>query len=196
MSATFTPTGMIPIRKRGGVPNNAAQGRYRINPAGVALTIVRGDPVALNAGYVVRVTAATDWALGVFWGCSYNDIVTKRPTYSPIYLANTSVGTDPKGIQCFVIDDPDTIFAIQADASVSVGDVGVLNFEVTISAGNVVTGQSAYGLDAGTRTAASALLRIVDIYDAPLGGSNAFSDPFPWVEVEWVQHRDFRVSAQ
>lgn len=191
---TFAPFGLRPLRKRGGVPNNAAQNRYRINPGGLALTICRGDPVLTNAGYITRVTAATDFVKGIFWGCHYVDPTTKRPTYSPFYTANTSTTAAGTGtITAFVIDDPDITFVVQADASVSVGDLNFLNFEATISAGDTTTGQSRYALDASTRVATTALMRPVDIYEIP---GNVLSDAFPILECEWVQHADFRVSAQ
>lgn len=190
MTSTLAAFGLRPVRSRAGVHGNALR-RYRINPAGYATAIFSGDPVLLTAGYLNKVSVSTDYIIGVFMGCKYNDPTTKKPTWSEYYPANTSVGTDPDGIQAMVVADPDATFAIQADASVSVGDVG-LNFDVTLGAGSTLTGRSGIGLKAGSRASTSQLLRVVDIYETP---DNAFSDAYPIVEVEIVQHRTARLSA-
>jgi hypothetical protein len=127
----------------------------------------------------------------MFMGCEYNDSVTKKRTFSRYYPANTSVGTDTFGITALVLDDEGQTFIIQADASVSVGDVG-LNFEVTLGAGSTLSGNSGIGLAAGTRQASLSLLRVVDLWEAP---DNAWSDAFTVVEVQWVMHRNARLSA-
>jgi hypothetical protein len=81
---------------------------------------------------------------------------------------------------------------VQADASVSVGDVG-LNFALTVGSGSTLTGQSAFALDAGTR-GNTGLFRLVGIYETP---DNAFSgtDPYPVVEVQIHQHYFTKTSA-
>lgn len=193
MSLALAPFGMIPIRVRGGLRNTGALNRYRINPAGLAVALTAGDPITLGTnGFISRVSTSADYCIGVFGGCLYNDPTTKRPTWTLSYAANTSVGTDPQGIQAFIIDNPYMTFRIQADASVSVGDVGY-NFCFNASTGNQTINRSTYALQASSRTASAILaLRLVDIYDTP---DNAFSDPFPVVGVQWVQHRDFRASA-
>jgi hypothetical protein len=190
MTSSYTPFGLRPVRKRGSAPNSAGLSKYKINPAGYATAIYKGDPVGISSGYLFRCSAAADHAVGVFMGCQYNDINTKKPTWSPNYVANTSVGTDPAGIVAMVADDPDNTYVIQADASVTVGDVG-LNFALTIGTGSNITGQSAFGLDAGTR-GNTGLFRVVDIYDTP---DNAFGDAYPIVEVQIHQHYFEKTSA-
>jgi hypothetical protein len=83
-------------------------------------------------------------------------------------------------------------FIIQADASVTVGDMG-MNFELSaIASVNTTFGKSQAVLKASTRTTASKLVRLVGLYDTP---DNSWNDAFPIVEVRWVQHRDTQVSA-
>ena len=191
MTAAKALFGLRPARQKGSGAGTGGISRYRIDPAGYATAIFRGDPVLLTAGYVMKVSASTDYALGMFMGCEYNDPTTKKRIFSRYYPANTSVGTDPYGITALVVDDYDRTFIIQADASVSVGDVG-LNFEVTLGAGSTQSGNSGIGLKASTRQPSLSLLRVVDLWEAP---DNAWSDAFTVVEVQWVMHRNARLSA-
>lgn len=191
MTSTYTPFGLRGARKRGSVPNSLGISKYRINPAGYSVNIANGDPVLLSSGYVQRVSASTDYIRGVFVGCRYDDLNTKVPQYPQMYTANTSVGSDPKGIIALVCDDPDQTYIIQANASVSVGDVG-LNFDFDVSAANTTFKKSQYGLAATSRKTASGPLRIIGLWEQP---DNAWSDAFPLVEVELVQAAAHRVSA-
>ncbi len=82
-----------------------------------------------------------------------------------------------------VNDDPNTIYMVQADASVSAGDLG-LNFDVTAATAdpNTVYGISTYALKASTRTSAiSTALKLVGLAKVD---DNAWSDPFPWLLVK------------
>ena len=189
---SYTPDGFRPTRTRGGTGRGNVMDRYRINPLGYATALAVGDPVKVTAGYIQRCSATTDFTIGIFAGVLYNDPTSKRPTWSQIYTANTSVGaSDPLGIQCFVFDNEQGVFRIQADASVSVGDVG-LNFDVTLGTPSATTQRSQYGLKAGSRKTTTALVRVVDIVEEP---GNAFSDAFPKVLVQFVQTRNTNVSA-
>lgn len=189
--STFTPDGFRPVRTRGGTGRGNVMDRYRINPAGLAQSLGVGDPVKVTAGYIQRCSATTDYTIGVFAGCVYNDPASKRPTWSMLYVANTSVGTDPAGIQANIWDNEQQAFVIQADASVTVADVG-LNFDVTLGAPGTVTQRSTYGLKASSRKVTTALVRVIDIHDEP---GNAFGDPFPKVVGQFVQTMNTRNSA-
>ena len=83
-------------------------------------------------------------------------------------------------------------YLIQADTSVTIGDLNSFNFEVTLGAGSTVTGKSGFGLDAGTRATTKNMLRIVGLYDIP---GNEITSAFPIVEVRLNQHVDSFVSA-
>lgn len=191
MTSTYTPFGLRAARKRGGNVNSGGVNEYNMNPGGYNTNIANGDPVMLNGGYVTRSSTSTDYLLGQFVGVRYTDPATKVPQWQPMYTANTSVGTDPKGIKALVIDDPDQTYLIQADASVSIADVG-LNFNATIGTAETTFKRSRYGLQAASRTAASAQFRLIGLWEQP---DNAWSDPFPLVEVEILQHRTNRISA-
>ena len=189
MTASKALFGLRPSSRRGGASNSVAQNQYRI-ANGLAQNLFRGDPVKVTLGYIQRCSATTDFAIGVFQGAEYTDPTTKRPTWTNQWTSGTSV-TDGSQPVAMVNDDANAVVKIQADASVSVGDIG-LNFDVTIGAGNATTGASGYGLKASTRKTTTALLRVRDIYAQP---DNAFSDAFPILECIWVQHADYRTSG-
>jgi len=192
MSLAKALNGLEPARIQGGAPNSSAGNRYPITN-GYDNPIFMGDPVILlsSTGALVPASVNTDKCLGVFMGCYFNNPLNKnQPTWSPYWTGDTSTtdGSQPYGL---VLDNPMATFFIQADASVSMGDIG-WHFEVTAVSGSTLTGRSKYGLDAGTRTQASKLLQIVDIKQDP---DNAWGDPYPVVEVRIVQNRNAYTSG-
>lgn len=143
----------------------------------------KGAPVRLQAGHVVSVGTDPSGAwLGVVAGVAYVD------SYGPKFANFLPAGTSSMGPidgdnrpQVYVVADPDATFWIQANASVSAGDVG-LNFNVTTLGESDLFGQSRYGLMATTRTTANtAPLKIVGLARVP---DNAWDNPFPIVEVK------------
>jgi hypothetical protein len=62
----------------------------------------------------------------------------------------------------FVYDDPYVMFEIQATATVTATSIG-LNADITVGAGDVITGLSGMQLDSTTATSATAQLRIMGI---------------------------------
>lgn len=191
MASTKRPFGLQPVRIRGGSPNSGALNTYRVGASAGPSDIGNGDPIKQIPGGDLRAcTAATDYALGVAMGFKWVDPVTKRPTWSPYLPANTS--SSDSNIYAYVVDDDRATFIVQADASVTAGDLG-LNFELSaIASVNTTFGKSQAVLKASTRTTASKLVRLVALYDTP---DNSWSDAYPIVEVRWVQHRDTQASA-
>ena len=187
MTATKTLNGLTPSRMRGSGANSTGSSVYNI-ASGYAANIFTGDIVVNTAGGNVNVqTAATDKALGVFVGCRYT-APNGTPTWSPYWPTGT-VSADAKAM---VVDNPAATYLIQADTSVTIGDLNSFNFEVTLGAGSTVTGKSGFGLDAATRGLDNEMLRIVGLYDTP---GNEITSAFPIVEVRLNQHVDAFVSA-
>jgi hypothetical protein len=58
--------------------------------------------------------------IGVFVGCTYSDPVTGNLTFNQNWPANT-VAADAKA---YVVDDPDVVFMVQADATVAQTGLG------------------------------------------------------------------------
>ena len=181
--------GLVPARMRGSGANSGGTTRYRIANA-FNTTMFTGDVVKLgSSGTVEVITTTTDHALGVLMGVEYVDPVSKQPVFGRYWPANTSsVDGAPFAI---VMDDPKATYVVQADATVSLGDVGI-NYHVTLGAGSTLIGRSGFGLKVAGRTAGSALLQVIGLNNVP---DNAFGDANPKVEVRIVQHVDSYTSA-
>lgn len=189
MALTKGLNGLIPDNARGAGYSTQGDNRYRIKNT-LAANIFYGDIVKISLGNVETIAASTDFAAGVFVGCHYVDPNTKQPQYRPYWPSGTSSADSTP--YALVVDDPRAVFVIQCDATVTANDVMRVNYDTTLGAGNTLTGQSGQGLMVSSGQAASAMLRILDIYETP---DNNWGDPFPKVLVRLVQHVDARLSA-
>jgi len=190
MSTTKALSGLRPSRRRGGAPNGSGMNEYPI-ASGTTPAFFNGDIVSQSGGYIVALVTITQKAIGVFTGCRY--VENGEPKWSNYWTAGLSA-TDA---QAMVVDDPNATFEIQADASVSIGDMnGGFNFNVTLGSGSTVTGRSGFGLEAGTRTTASAMLRPVAVINEPGNDINVAAErAFPKLEVRIARHYDAFVCA-
>jgi len=185
MSASKALFGMVPLRKVGSNYNTTAQTQYNI-ANGLASNIFHGDLVMMSAGNLTPVATTTDYAVGVFVGCEYTDPTTKQPTFSRHFPANTSSAIgNPVG---FVVDDPYATFMIQADASVTAGDIQSQNFAVTLGSGSTVTGNSGFGIKAASRATTTKAVRPIAVIDEPGNALSGTDGAFPKLEVKIVQH--------
>lgn len=174
--------GFRPSRKKGSGCNSTGMSEYTIASA-YASNIFTGDLVTMNAGnleVVTTVGVGNDIPIGVFAGCSYT--VDGEPKFSKYWPASTSASE----IVALVYDDPDTTFIVQADASVTAGDVYSTTFTVTLGAGSTYTGKSGHGLKAAGR-GDDGQLTVIGAWKEP---SNALGDANPRVEVVLKQHVD------
>ena len=158
--------GLKPVRMIGGAPYSGGQSRYRIAAdydtsifQGDMVTQVTGGHVALHAdGGVVPI-------VGVFNGCQYTDPTSGEQVFSN-YYPGAIVQSD---IIAFVIDDPDTVFEVQADAAFPVADL-FGNFDIVDQAtvGDTASGRSNVELDVTTGATATTLpLKAIDISQDP-----------------------------
>lgn len=185
MSASKALFGMVPLRKVGSNYNSTAQTQYDIANA-TASNIFHGDLVTIADGYITPIATTTDYAVGVFVGCEYTDPVSKQPTFSHYFPANTSSAIgNPVG---FVVDDPYASFMIQADASVTAGDINSQNFEVTLGSGSTVTGNSGFGIKASSRATTTKAVRPIALIDEPGNALTGTDGAYPKLEVKIVQH--------
>ena len=185
MSASKALFGMVPLRKVGSNYNSTAQNQYAI-ANGLASNIFHGDLVTIADGFITPIATTTDYAVGVFVGCEYTDPVSKQPTFSHYFPANTSSAIgNPVG---FVVDDPYASFMIQADASVTAGDINSQNFEVTLGSGSTVTGNSGFGIKASSRATTTKAVRPIALIDEPGNALSGTDGAFPKLEVKIVQH--------
>ena len=186
MTTTAAPFGFSPSRKRGNNPNAIGTNEYPI-ASGYAANIFTGDLVRINAGNLQTVTDTNEVVQGVFMGCRY--VENGEQKFKSYFPSGTSV-TDAFGLVC---DDPNQVFEVQADASVTAGDLyGSQNFNVVLGAGSTFTGKSGQALDASTRTgSAIAMCRALNPVDEPGNQVDVATErAFLKLNVRLVQHTD------
>ena len=158
--------GLRPYRKLDGTPLVGAQNRYKI-ANGYGTAIFQGDLVRpLTDGTVVRSVGNTSYAvIGVFNGCFYNDPTTQKPTYSNYYPGGI---TPTQGqITAFVVDDPDAVFLVNADAVFAQANL-FSNYSLSVANGSTTTGISEMQLDVNvTGTAGTFAVQAIDISQDP-----------------------------
>jgi len=185
MTTSAAPFGFSPSRKRGNNPNAIGTNEYPI-ASGYAANIFTGDLVRINAGNLQTVTDTNEVVQGVFMGCRY--VENGEQKFKSYFPSGTSV-TDAFGIVC---DDPNQVFEVQADASVTAGDLfGSQNFGVVLGAGSTFTGKSGHTIDASTRTSGIAMVRALDSVNEP-GNQVAVATEraFLKLNARLVQHTD------
>ena len=157
--------GMKPVRMIGGGAYTGGQSRYRI-AANYGTSIFQGDMVAQVTGGGIEVNADGGKVpiVGVFNGVQYTDPTTKEQVYSNYYPASTNASD----LIAFVIDDPNVVYEIQADAAFPVADL-FGNFDIVYtSSGSTVTGISGAELEVSTGATCTSLpIKAIDISEDP-----------------------------
>ena len=166
MSNKDAAFGLKPSRMMGGAPYSGGQSRYRI-ASNETNAIFQGDLVKQLTGGTVQRAAASSTVpvVGVFNGCQYTDPTSGEQVFSN-YYPGAVVQSD---IIAFVIDDPDTVFEVQADAAFPVADL-FGNFDIVdqSSVGDTASGRSNVELDVTTGATATTLpLKAIDISQDP-----------------------------
>ena len=163
------------LKPLGNLSATGAQKQYGYNiDDNQAGAIFQGDLVTIVNGSVVKFLPATHAAaLGVFNGCNYVDPTTGKPIFSNYYPC--SVNITQGVIQADVIDDPNQLFIIQADASVVQANIGK-NADIIGTGGSTTTGVSTMELNSATIADTAALnLKIVGFYNVPNNEPGAFA---------------------
>lgn len=184
MAQTYAPFGLRAVAALGTHGNEVRA--YPLPNGANCPDLGKGSPVKLSGGVITSVGTGGGPLLGVAAGFAWIDPTTKQPQLKNSIPADTSSaglfdGSDRP--TAYVVDNPNALFIIQADASVTAGDLG-LNFDVTASGGdvNTVYGTSQYTLDASTRTSAvGTALKLVGLANIV---DNNWGDPFPIVVVK------------
>ena len=156
--------GIRPYRKLDGTPLVGAQNRYTI-ASNYATAIFQGDLVIpVTGGNIERYPGNTSTAVvGVFNGCFYTDPTTQKPTFKNYYPG----GVAASDITAFVVDDPDAVFLVDADATFARADL-FQNYSLTAVSGNTKTGNSLQQLDVSeSGTNATFIVQAIDISQDP-----------------------------
>jgi len=174
MANVLEKFGLRPYRKLDGTPLVGAQNRYTI-ASNYGTAIYQGDLVVpVTGGNIERATANTSTAVvGVFNGVFYTDPTTQKPTWKNYYPGSV-VASD---ITAFVVDDPDAVFLMNADATFARADL-FQNYSITNATGNTKTGISEVQLDVSVSgTASTFVVQAIDISQDPAnsdtGSANA-----------------------
>ncbi len=184
MAQSYAPFGLRAVAALGTHGNEVRA--YPLPNGANCPDLGKGSPVKLSGGVITSVGTGGGPLLGVAAGFAWIDPTTKQPQLKNSIPADTSSAGLYDGSDrptAYVVDNPNALFIIQADASVTAGDLG-LNFDVTASGGDVnsVYGTSQYTLDASTRTSAvGTALKLVGLANIP---DNNWGDPFPIVVVK------------
>jgi hypothetical protein len=152
--------GLRPSRQLNGSPFINAQNRYRV-AADNSTNVFQGDVVKpLASGTIGRAVANTSTpVVGVFNGCFYTDPTTQKPTFKN-FLPSSINASD---LVAFVIDAPDTVFEVNANAVFAVADI-FKNFSINNVTGSTATGISLVQLDvANSGTDSTFLVQAIDI---------------------------------
>lgn len=175
MAASAKPFGLRPINLLGGQANSGSIRLYKI-ASGYATGIFYGDLVSLlaSSGTIQKETGTTTAnPVGVFLGVEYMS-TTQGLLQRNQWPASLTVPTGTTA-WAYVCDDPDMLFEIQANGSLSQNAIGT-NAALVQGAGSTSTGLSAVSLNAGSiATTATLPLRIVDWVKRP---DNALGDAF------------------
>jgi hypothetical protein len=173
MAATAHPYGLRPVNMLGGQSMSHGLRLYKI-ASGYATNIFNGDLVKFTTDGTIVLETGTNSAtpVGVFVGCEYEDTAMGL-LHRQYWPASTTPKTGTTA-WAYVVDDPDMLFEIQADDTLSQSAIGV-NYGIVQTAGSTATGNSAVALDASTAATTNTLpLRVVDYVKRP--GFSALGD--------------------
>ena len=156
MANPNAPFGFAESHRLGAAPNYQNSRRYISPTYGTSLFF--GDPVISLAGYVTQGTPAAIGSgggpnvCGIFIGCEYMSISQKKWIPNMMWTGggadavNSGSGFD---VWAKVIDDPETVFRVQANGIVTQAMVGLLATYVN-GTGSTATGRSGAMLDITT----------------------------------------------
>jgi len=182
MASTAAPYGLKPVNLIGGQPFAGSTRHIKI-ASGYDTNIFNGSVVSIVAAGTIEIVATVGsnsavfpaGTVGVFVGCSYTDPNTKQKLFSQHFPADT-VASDAVA---YVVDNPETVFQAQADASVAQAGLGAnapLAAVQSTSTGSTVTGNSTSALDA-TVAQTTQGFRIVGFVNSPNSQvGDAFTD--------------------
>lgn len=175
MSATNAPFGLKPLRHPSGTMR---QSRGTIATGATAM--YKNSPVKLAADGSIAIAAGGDAFLGAFVGCEYT---ASGKRFLSNYFPNATATTDAI---CYYYDDPEIVYAIQADGVVDQADIGSHGDFTSPGTGSTGTGVSSATITATAVTSGTAQLQVLGLY--PVEG-NAWGDAFTVVEVKIAEHQ-------
>jgi hypothetical protein len=176
MSTVQAPYGLRPINLIGGQSFTGGTIRKYAMTTNSATGIFFGDVVSIADGQPSALTATPTTSsvgvVGVCVGVQYTDPTLKYSQWAQFLPAN-AVNSGYTNIYVSVIDDPDQLYQVQADGSVTAADIGNNAALGNFSNGSVTSGNSKVNVSATTANTSTLAVRIVDLVD----GAPTFSTP-------------------
>jgi|TARA_R100001460_G_scaffold33712_3_gene65873 hypothetical protein len=173
MANQDTAFGLRPIGLNGASANTTGVTQYEIASDNTNAIFQYSPVIPLAAGVIDIVGAAnggTVPALGVFMGVEYVDSSTKKTVFKNFWPGSNNVSVDTNfPVKAFVADNPNQLFMIAADASVTnrataLADVFSNCSLANGTSGSTNTGRSTAELDISTAaTTATLFMRIVGL---------------------------------
>jgi len=182
MSNTAAPYGLRPVNLIGGQPYAGSTRLIKI-ASGYAANVFFGSPVTISADGVVELATVTTsvpatGVVGVFVGCTYTDPNLNIPVYKQYW----PTGTVASDAFAYIVDDPDIVMQVQADAPIPQTALGA-NISLNAASGSTFTGNSTVSADLGGLAQTATLpLRIVGFVNGP---DSAVGDLFTDILVKW-----------
>ena len=181
MSSVAAPFGLNPIGRFDAGSLEVFR-QYPIK-SGESTAIVKGDIVQLvnasNATTIAKMTGTMDGSAtdlcGIFMGCRFTDPNTNQLTFSQHFPASTAADD----IMAYVVDDPNVLFTIQANASITnTRDIYGKNSVFVQTAGNTTLGISRVSLNvSGISTDPQNPIKIIDYLGGDLGDESGTAYP-------------------
>jgi len=157
MANVDTPFGLRPVQHRSGAPYNGSANPYYI-PAAYGTALFIGDPVVRTGA--VNTAKVGSYPVGAL------PVVAKATAGTANAITGVIVGFvsdaddtlhNPASTEriAMVCDDPETLFEIQADGTLTPADVGLNAVLIYTNAGSAITGQSGAELNTTTTVPAT-----------------------------------------
>lgn len=169
--------GLRPIGLVGSGVNSTGVTQYEIAHANGDAIYQYGIVIPTDAGVIVRAgdtAGGTVAALGVLMGVEYVDSVSKKPVYKNYWPGSSANADTNYPVKAFVADDPNQLFKVASDASLTsranalTGVFANASLGTSAHDGSSSTGLSSAALAVNSiQTTATLPLRIVGIMDDP-----------------------------
>lgn len=187
MSSSNAPFGMRPSFHPSGLDRAAAFPDGIVS--GYASNILKGQPVKLATAGVLQAAAAGDAFLGAFAGVQWTD-TTGRFRVSNYWPASTAYVTG--SCVAYAYQDPNIVYDIQCDGSLTQAAVGDQADLSNVTAGSTTTGLSQCTLSSTLAGAGNAAqMKIIGLTPAV---DNAWGDAYTVVQVQ-VNESQFNASV-
>ena len=184
MANTSAPFGFRQISGTGSAPTYE---QVVVRIAYNAAAIFFGDPVLPDSGgFVVVGAPGTTQIAGIFVGCKYLSVATKRTQWSNYWPGSDVASTNV--VEGYIVNDPNAKFLAQVGGSSStgaaVGDINA-NVQFAIGTGNTSTGISGAYVDISVTptTTATFPFRLISLVVDPPGAPGTDTGAYNYVIV-------------